>query len=110
VCFTNDKDLRYYESIKIKASNYTGIAVRVKTIAPSAMDNLLYAIEMDDLASQQKETENSAAGIVGDTSRLVNLRFEECRISKRAATSLSEFFKKKLIIETLGLVKIQFED
>jgi len=47
VCFTNEKDLRHYESIKIKSSLYTGIAVRVRNLVPSAMDNLLYAIELD---------------------------------------------------------------
>lgn len=47
VCFTNEKDLRHYESIRIKSSLYTGIAVRVKNLVPTAMDNLLYAIELD---------------------------------------------------------------
>jgi hypothetical protein len=47
VCFTNEKDLRHYESIRIKASLYTGIAIRVKNVTPSAMENLLHAIELD---------------------------------------------------------------
>jgi hypothetical protein len=38
------------------------------------------------------------------------LRFEECRISRKAAANLSEFLKKHEIIETLGLVKTTFED
>ena len=47
VIFANEKDLRYHESIRIKASLYTGIALRVKTITPQAMENLIVAIEMD---------------------------------------------------------------
>lgn len=47
VCFTNEKDLRHYESIRIKSSLYTGIAIRIKNLVPTAMDNLLYAIELD---------------------------------------------------------------
>ena len=44
--FSNEKDLRHPESIHIKASLYTGIALRVKLISPQAMENLLYAIDL----------------------------------------------------------------
>lgn len=47
VVFTSEKDLRHHEAIRIKASLYTGIALRVKLIAPNAMENLLYAIDLD---------------------------------------------------------------
>lgn len=47
VVFSNEKDLRHHEAIRIKASLYTGIALRVKLISPAAMENLLYAIDID---------------------------------------------------------------
>ena len=47
VIFSNEKDLRHHESIRIKASQYTGIALRVKLITAQAMENLLIAIEAD---------------------------------------------------------------
>ena len=47
VVFSNEKDLRHSEAIRIKASLYTGIALRVKTISPASMENLLYAIDLD---------------------------------------------------------------
>ena len=54
VIFANEKDLRHFESIRIKASLYTGIAVRVKNMTPGAMENLLHAIELDG-APEKKE-------------------------------------------------------
>ena len=47
VVFSNEKDLRHNEAIRIKASLYTGIALRVKILSPAAMENLLYAIDLD---------------------------------------------------------------
>ena len=47
VVFSNEKDLRHAEAIRIKASLYTGIALRVKVISPVSMENLLYAIDLD---------------------------------------------------------------
>lgn len=109
VCFTNEKDLRHYESIKIISSLYTGIAVRVKNLVPSAMDNLLYAIELDaqDLRKEEEQKNADPSSVKGG---IVNLRFEETRLNRKAAHSLSEFLKKKPILETLGLVKVTFED
>ena len=104
VCFTNEKDLRHFESIRIKSSKYTGIAIRVKNLVPTAMENLLYAIELDSQGDKSADPVKEAAG------GLVNLRFEECRITRKAVTALSEFFKKKSILETFGLVKTTFED
>ena len=43
--FTNEKDLRHSETIRIKSQMYTGIAVRTKFMTPAAMANLLHAIE-----------------------------------------------------------------
>jgi hypothetical protein len=108
VCFTNEKDLRHYESIKIKSSLYTGIAVRVRNLVPSAMDNLLYAIELD--AQDQKKDDDAKHVDHNVKNSIVNLRFEETRLSRKAANNLSEFLKKKPILETLGLVKVTFED
>ena len=66
VVFSNEKDLRHHEAIRIKASLYTGIALRVKLISPAAMENLLYAIDLDSgvvarkkqEAKEQKEAED----------------------------------------------------
>ena len=44
--FTNEKDLRHHETILIKASLYTGIAVRVKALNHYCMENLLLAVEL----------------------------------------------------------------
>ena len=41
---------------------------------------------------------------------IVNLRFEECRFSRKAVATLSEFLKTKQILETLGFCRISFED
>ena len=41
---------------------------------------------------------------------IVNLRFEECRFSRKAAHFLAEFLKYKQILETIGFHKISFED
>lgn len=38
VVFSNEKDLRSADSIRAKASLYTGIAVRVKALTHQAMD------------------------------------------------------------------------
>ena len=43
-------------------------------------------------------------------SGIVNLRFEECKFSRKAAALLSEWLKSKALIETMGLVKVSFED
>ena len=51
VVFNNEKDLRHHEAIRIKVSLYTGIALRVKVISPGAMENLLYAIDLDSGAA-----------------------------------------------------------
>ena len=92
MCFTNDKDLRHHETISIKASLYKGIAVRVKILNHIWMENILFSIE--------------TAADLG----IVNLRFEECRILKKAVVRLIEFCKTTYIIESLGLVKTTFDD
>ena len=61
VVFANEKDLRHHEAIRIKASLYTGIALRVKLISPAAMENLLYAIDLDSgLVARQKQEQKEA--------------------------------------------------
>lgn len=46
--------MRHHEAIRIKASYYTGIALRVKLISPGAMENLLIAIDLDTGALGRK--------------------------------------------------------
>jgi hypothetical protein len=72
------------------------------------MDNLLYAIELD--AQDQKKDDDAKHVDHNVKNSIVNLRFEETRLSRKAANNLSEFLKKKPILETLGLVKVTFED
>ena len=64
--FTNDKDLRNPEQIVAKAALYKGISVKVKILNHIWIDNLLIAIDS-----------------VKDHG-IVNLRFEDCKIMKRA--------------------------
>ena len=90
--FTNEKDLRHHETILIKASLYTGIAVRVKALNHYCMENLLLAVEQ--------------AGDGG----IVNLRFEECRLLKRAVIRLIDFCRMTNLIESLALIKVSFDD
>lgn len=90
--FTNDKDLRHYETILIKASPYKGIAVRVKLLNHFWIENLLYAIEQAEDAG------------------IVNLRFEDCRLLKKAVLKLIDFCKSTSIIESLALSKVSFDD
>lgn len=92
VCFTNDKDLRHHETISIKASLYKGIAVRVKILNHIWIENLLFAVES------------------AKDRGIVNLRFEECRLLKKAVLRLIEFCKTTSIIESLGLIKVTFDD
>jgi hypothetical protein len=92
VCFTNDKDLRHHETISIKASLYKGIAVRVKSLNHIWIESLLFAIES---AKDQG---------------IINLRFEECQLRKRAVARLIDFCRSTNIIESLGLIKVTFED
>jgi hypothetical protein len=92
VCFTNDKDLRHHETISIKASLYKGIAVRVKILNHIWIENILFSIET---AKDQG---------------IVNLRFEECRLLKKAVLRLIEFCKTTSIIESLSLSKTSFDD
>ena len=66
VCFKNDKDLRHPETISIKAQMYKGIAVQVKVISHIWIENILFAIES------------------AKDHGIVNLRFQECKIMKRA--------------------------
>lgn len=41
---------------------------------------------------------------------ILNLRFEECKIQKKAASILSEWLKEKAMISTIGLIRVTFED
>ena len=55
VVFQNEKDLRHHEAIRIKASHYTGIALRVKVLSPGAIENVLYAIDLDSGIAEKKQ-------------------------------------------------------
>lgn len=106
--FSNEKDLRHNEAIRIKASLYTGIALRVKIMSPAAMENLLHAIDLDSgvarkrdhesgLGNKKKDDDNVDAAALDaliETTQpelpvppsqqpkagIINLRFEECKI------------------------------
>ena len=54
IVFNNDKDLRHYESIRVKAQYFTGIVLRCKVLTPQNMDNILKAIELDNLNLEKK--------------------------------------------------------
>ena len=58
MCFTNDKDLRHFETIRVKAQYYTGIAVRTKNITPQFMENITKAIDVDNLNAIKKAAQN----------------------------------------------------
>jgi len=143
VVFNNEKDLRHHEAIRIKVSLYTGIALRLKVIQPAAMENLLYAIDLDSGVAEKKkkkdeeeakggkkdaknkkedakggkddakaENETSAAVLTQNIVKagIVNLRLEECRLTRRAAALLSDWLKSKSIIKTIGFSKVTFDD
>mmetsp|Transcript_5920 Transcript_5920/g.9661 ORF Transcript_5920/g.9661 Transcript_5920/m.9661 type:complete len:294 (+) Transcript_5920:103-984(+) len=92
VCFTSEKDLRHHETISIKASLYKGIAVKVKILNHIQTENVLFAIES------------------AKDHGIVNLRFEECRLMRKGVLRLIEFCKTTSIIESLGIIKVSFED
>ena len=108
-----------------------------------AMENLLYAIDLDSgvvarnkQAAKEKQTEADAATkdqpnsssknkgasntninsgnslVVVDQIKpgIVNLRFEECKLTRKSAILLSEWLKQNSLIETIGLIKVTFED
>lgn len=67
--FAAEKDLRHYESIRVKAQYFTGIVLRCKILSPQNMDNILKAIELDNINfktitekedNAKKEKENAA--------------------------------------------------
>ena len=107
VIFSNEKDMRHYESIRIKSQLYTGIAVRTKFMTPAGMENLLHAITLDgeelkpkkgkskeevkdELMGKKKDEEPAAPRPKGC---IINLRLEETRIMKKAAAALADFLR-----------------
>jgi hypothetical protein len=123
VCFTNDKDLRHYESIRVKAQYYTGIAIRTKNITPQFMENITKAIDVDNNNVRKKlwttdpknkglvPTDNDLAALTLDPNQsIVNLRIEEARLSNRAVHSLTFWLKNKHLLHSIGLIKIRFDD
>lgn len=119
--FANEKDLRHPEAIRIKASLYTGIALRVKVISPGSMENLLYAIDLDSGNARKKKTKEEeeekkdAKDLALEPPPVVkagilNLRLEECRLTRKAAAMLAEWLKHKSHVETIGLVRVTFDD
>lgn len=105
--FGNEKDLRHPEAIRIKASLYTGIALRVKVISPVSMENLLYAIDLDSgnakkkkgkEEEEEKKKDDKAVNVENPPPQkagIVNLRLEECRLTRKAAGMLAEWLKHK---------------
>jgi hypothetical protein len=70
----------------------TGISIRVKLLNHFWIENLLFAIDN------------------AEDHGIINLRLEECRISRKAIARLIDFCKTKNIIESLGLHKVSFDD
>ena len=58
-------------------------------------------------ANQQS---GSALSLMNLKPGIVNLRFEECKFTRKAAAILSEWLKTKALIETICLLKVTFED
>lgn len=84
--------MRHHETISIKAALYKGIAIKVKILNHIWIENILFSIE--------------SAPDLG----IINLRFEECRLLKKAVQRLIEFCKSTNIIESLALFKTTFDD
>ena len=38
------------------------------------------------------------------------MRFEECRVTRKATARLCEFLRRKQILETIGFCRVSFED
>jgi len=51
---TMEKDLRHFESVRIKAQYFTGITIRVKALLPPSVENVLKAIEIDQSQAMKK--------------------------------------------------------
>ena len=47
VVLSLDKDVRNAETVRIKASAYTGIAVRMKSITQAGMEAIVKGIDLD---------------------------------------------------------------
>ena len=56
MCFSSEKDLRARENIRLKAQYFTGIAVRVKHLTPTIVENVLKAVDLDHINFQQQVT------------------------------------------------------
>ena len=116
VIFSQDKDVRNQETVKVKASAYTGIALRLKSISHQAMENLLHGICLDATGAKKEKRENTEEAEEAkqaadeDKPGLVNLRFEENFFSRKAAVELSDFLRIKHILESIGFVGVKFED
>ena len=124
VIFSNEKDLRHHESVRIKSQLYTGIAVRTKFMTPAGMENLLHAIQLDGEAEKPKKSKSKeevkdellgkkkeeAAAPVRPRGCIINLRLEETRIMKKAASYLADFLRQHPILETIGFARVTFED
>jgi hypothetical protein len=54
ICLIMEKDLRHFESVRIKAQYFTGIILRVKNLTPSGMENITKAIDVDNQNAMQK--------------------------------------------------------
>ena len=52
----------------------------------------------------------SALSLLNLKPGIINLRFEECKFTRKAAAILSEWLKSKSLIETICLLKVTFED
>ena len=105
VVLSLDKDVRNAETVRIKASAYTGIAVRMKTITQAGMEAIVKGIDLDVRRSQEEDDDP-------DTNKLslINLRFEEVFFSKKVAGEFADFMRHKHHLESIGFISCKFED
>jgi hypothetical protein len=90
--FINEKDLKHYETISIKASLFKGIAVRIKDLTYTIMENVLFSIQ---------HTKDKG---------ITNLMFDDCRFNRKSVERLINFIKGTSIIESICFHKIIFEE
>jgi hypothetical protein len=84
--------MKDHKIISQKSRLYTGITVNIKIINHIWMENLLHSIET---------TKDKG---------IINLKFDDVKILKKAVTKLTDFFRSVSIIESLCFHKVSFDD
>ena len=112
--------------VKIRAQTCTGIAVGLKNISEVAMENLMIGIYLDAYGSKtapktdsvdkegkkeaDKAPDKGGTEVTEDSQGVINLRFEESFITRKASSKLAEFLRLKHILESIGFIGARFED